>query len=153
MIAVALESWRVVDTLAGSLTSSPHSPPPSKAIILKFQFLIFYFLIFNSQFLILNFQFSILAGSTTPKHFFSNKDWILPKVKQPLCVKSIRIIFSATRQKRPDKNVVIVRCRNSIVKRLVSLKEETPLNNKLIYYLVEQIWAYFVILQLIFPLF
>ena len=112
----------------------------------------------NSQisilnFLFLNFQFSILAGSTTPKHFFSNKDWILPKVKQPLCVKSIRIIFSATRQKRPDKNVVIVRSRNSIVKRLVSLKEETPLNNKLIYYLVEQIWAYFVILQLIFPLF
>ena len=39
---------------------------------------------------------------------------------------------------QPDRNVVIVRSRNSIVKLLVSLKEETLLSNKIIYYLVEQ---------------
>ena len=65
-----------------------------------------------------------------------------------MCAKFIHMIFQ-----QPDRNVVIVRSRNSIVKLLVSLKEETPLSNKIIYYLVKQIWADFVILQLRFPLF
>ena len=100
---------------------------------LIFNFLIFNFLIFNSRFSILYFQFSILAGFTSPKYFFSNKDWILPKEKQPMFAKFILMIFQ-----QPDRNVVIVRSRNSIVKLLVSLKEETLLSNKTIYYLVEQ---------------
>ena len=120
-----------------TLTSSLQSHN-SQISILNFLFLNFQFSIFNSQFSILN------SG------WLHHPQALLFKQRLNF---TIRIIFSATRQKRPDKNVVIVRSRNSIVKRLVSLKEETPLNNKLIYYLVEQIWAHFVILQLIFPLF
>ena len=80
-------------TLTSSLQNHNSQFSILKFQYLNFQFLIFNFLIFNSRFSILYFQFSILAGFTSPKYFFSNKDWILPKEKQPMFAKFILMIL------------------------------------------------------------